>query len=63
MRRCNRASSGRESETLNIITPSWLNVDKATIFFISISVIAIIPAISIVRVETRRRDELNAGYL
>ena len=33
---------------LDIITPSWLKVDNAIIFFISVSEIAAIPAINIV---------------
>lgn len=37
----------------SIITPSWLRVDKAIIFFISHSVNAAIPAINIVKAEAK----------
>lgn len=50
-------------DSLNIITPSCLRVDKAIIFFMSISVIAIIPAISIVTEAVRRRNLLKKGDL
>ena len=46
-----KASMGKPRAILDIITPSWLNVDRAIIFFISVSTIAAIPAIVIVRVE------------
>lgn len=38
------------------ITPSWLSVDRAMIFFRSHSTMADIPAISIVREEIKRRE-------
>lgn len=49
MRRWNRARLGSPRPSLLIITPSWLRVERAMIFFISHSVVALIPAISIVR--------------
>lgn len=45
------------------MTPNWLNVDKAIIFFISISFIATIPAISIVDDEIISKKLLNCSYL
>ena len=44
---------------LVIITPSWLRVERAIIFFISHSVIALIPAIRVVRTAIIRREELK----
>lgn len=47
---------------LAIITPNWLRVDRAIIFFISHSDVALIPAISIVRVAAiikRVKNRLN----
>ena len=38
-----------------IITPNCLKVDKAIIFFISISIIAVIPAITIVNMPIRNK--------
>jgi len=46
---------------LVIIIPSWLKVDKAIIFFISHSVIALSPAITMVVTATIRRKILNIG--
>lgn len=46
---------------LNIITPNWLSVDKAMIFFISVSLKAIIPLINIVRADLKSRVELKRG--
>jgi hypothetical protein len=43
---------------LIIIKPSWLKVDRAIIFFISISVFAPIPAISMVIIAT-----INSGLV
>lgn len=47
--RWNRASLGICMPSLAIITPSWLRVDRAMIFFISDSVMADNPAINMVR--------------
>lgn len=52
---------GRSRPRLAIITPSWLKVERAIIFFMSISNIAAIPAISIVREAIRRREVLKNG--
>lgn len=40
--------------------PSWLRVDRAIIFFMSHSVMALIPAMIIVVTATRSRIVLNA---
>lgn len=45
-----------------IMTPNWLKVDKATIFFISISIRAAIPAITIVNVPTKYRYLENGEF-
>lgn len=58
-----KAKAGNLKEMLNIMTPNWLRVDKAMIFFMSISVIAIAPAISIVVVAVRSRALLKASVL
>lgn len=55
--------SGRESEIALIITPSWLRVDRAMIFFISHSNMADIPAINIVEVAISRRIILELGIV
>ena len=55
----NRAKLGRLSPRLAIITPSWLSVERAIIFFISDSIIAAIPAMNMVRLAVRRRRELK----
>lgn len=57
--RWNRARLGSPMPSLAIITPSWLKVDRAMIFFISHSVIAAIPAINIVREERIKREGLK----
>lgn len=44
-----------------IIIPSWLSVDSAIIFFMSHSVVALNPAISIVEVAINKRPELKNG--
>lgn len=54
-----KAKVGRLRPSLAIITPSCLNVDKATIFFISHSVIALNPAINIVSLAIKRRKVLK----
>lgn len=51
--RCINLNIGRPDDRLNIMTPSCLSVDKAIIFFISISDIAIMPAISIVMEDNK----------
>lgn len=55
MIRWKKARVGRPNARVESITPSWLRVDRATIFFRSCSTMADIPAISIVRVARRRR--------
>lgn len=50
----NKASFGICIPSLAIITPNWLNVERAMIFFISDSIIAERPAINIVREATKR---------
>ncbi len=52
--------SGRPRPIAVIIIPSWLSVDRAIIFFISHSVVALIPAISIVHTATNKITKLNA---
>lgn len=46
---------------LDIIRPSWLKVERAIIFFMSHSAIALYPAISIVIVPIRRRAGWKMG--
>lgn len=53
--RCKKAAAVCPAPTEVIITPNWLRVDRATIFFMSISVRAAMPAISIVAVPTQYR--------
>ncbi len=48
------AISGNPSPILVIIIPSCLRVDRAMIFFMSHSVVALIPAIIIVDTATKR---------
>lgn len=45
------------SPSLVIITPSCLRVDNAIIFFMSHSVVALIPAINIVEIAEKRRTK------
>lgn len=52
---------GRLAPNLNIITPNCLKVDKAMIFFISVSNMATVPAINIVVAPIRRRDFNTMG--
>lgn len=54
--RWKRASFGICIPSLAIITPNWLRVERAMIFFMSDSVIAESPAINIVREAIRRSD-------
>lgn len=61
VRRWNIVIEGRFKARDIIITPSWLKVDKAIIFFRSISSIAVIPAISIVRVAVIKSILLKIG--
>jgi len=58
-----KARAGRPSPKLVIIIPSWLRVDNAIIFFMSHSVVALIPAISIVETAINRRILLKAGIV
>jgi hypothetical protein len=46
---------------LVIIIPSWLNVDRAIIFFISHSEVALNPAINMVDTAINRIVELKYG--
>lgn len=46
---------------LTIITPSWLRVERAMIFFMSHSVLALSPAISVVNTARIKRDGLKSG--
>jgi len=54
--RWKKASVGAPIARLVIITPSCLRVERAIIFFISHSVIALRPAIRVVRTATIRRE-------
>lgn len=47
---------------LIIITPSCLRVESAMIFFMSHSVVALRPAISVVSVAMISREEENLGH-
>lgn len=55
------ASFGICIPILIIIKPSCLRVDRAIIFFISHSEIALRPAMNIVEVPMIRRDAVKAG--
>jgi hypothetical protein len=55
-----KAKLGIFRPNLVIIMPSWLRVDRAIIFFMSHSVMALIPAMIIVVTATRSRIVLNA---
>jgi len=57
------AKLGRFSPNLIIINPNWLSVDRAIIFFISHSVKALNPAISMVHVAIISSKVLNKGRL
>ena len=59
MIRWKKAKLGNPKAILDIITPSWLKVDKAIIFFISVSTKAAIPAIVMVRVDRTSKQKLN----
>lgn len=61
--RWKNARFGRFSLILAIITPSCLRVERAIIFFRSVSTIALIPAMNIVMVEIMRRVKLNMKNL
>ena len=52
---------GRFILNLNIMTPNCLRVDKAIIFFISVSLNAMSPLISIVRADLKSKEELKIG--
>lgn len=55
------ARKGASKPSLTIITPSCLKVERAIIFFISHSVMALSPAIKEVNVAIIKRIELNPG--
>jgi hypothetical protein len=59
--RWKNANVGAPKPKLIIITPSWLKVDRAIIFFMSHSVIALIPAIRVVSVAIIINTLLNMG--
>lgn len=61
--RWKKARFGRFSLMLAIITPSCLRVDRAMIFFRSVSTMALMPAMNIVMVEIIRRVRLNIKNL
>lgn len=61
--RWKKASVGRESAIAPTITPSWLRVDSAMIFFISHSNRADVPAISIVVEAIIRRTVFVIGVV
>ena len=54
---------GRLNPSLVIIIPNCLNVDRAITFFMSHSVVALIPAISIVLTAITSKDLLNMELL
>lgn len=56
-----KAKFGRFRAMVEIITPSWLRVDSAIIFFRSHSTIAAIPAINIVQDAIISRKGENRG--
>lgn len=53
------AKLGAFRPILVIIIPSWLNVDRAIIFFMSHSIVALKPAINIVETAINRIIELK----
>ena len=53
------ANDGIFNPILVIIIPSWLKVDNAIIFFMSHSVVALNPAISMVETATRSMNKLK----
>jgi len=53
------AKFGMLSPILVIIIPSWLKVDRAIIFFISHSVVALNPAINMVETAINKIVELK----
>lgn len=57
------ARDGKFIASLNIITPSWLNVERAMIFFKSNSFVALRAAINIVREEVNKRIKENSGIV
>lgn len=59
VRRWKNAKEGKFSPIAPIITPSWLRVESAIIFFRSHSIMATDPAINIVMAAIRRRMVLN----
>ena len=61
VKRWNKASFGKCRPIVAIITPSWLSVDKAMIFFKSVSLRAAVLAKNIVREPVRRSRVLKRG--
>lgn len=61
VRRWKKASWGEFRPSAAIITPSWLSVEYATIFFISVSKRAVSAAISMVRQLIVKRVKLYIG--
>ena len=55
----NRATLGSPILILPIITPNWLRVERAIIFFRSGSIVAASPAINIVKHEVIKRIRLK----
>lgn len=56
----NMAMLGKPRPMAVIIIPSCLRVDKAIIFFMSHSVVALIPAINMVQTAMNKITKLNA---
>lgn len=63
MSKWNKVKYGCAMARLAVITPSWLRVDRAIIFFMSHSFTAFIPAINIVSIATIRRILWKRGDL
>lgn len=61
MIRWKKANFGRWRATVAVINPSWLSVERAIIFFRSISTLAAVLDMSIVVVPTRRRKAITRG--
>lgn len=60
--RWKKPNKGDPKPILTIITPSWLNVDRAMIFFMSHSVFALSPAIRHVKVAIINNIGQKAGF-
>lgn len=63
VKRWNSARFRRPRPMAVIMTPSWLNVDRAITFFKSDSKMALMPAINIVIEAMHRITGQNAGVL